>query len=1248
MSHQTDQERIQQTHNAPRFFVEHRQIAWAALVGVIAWGISGYFSMPQRKDPDIPVRVAVASCQWPGATAQEVEQLLTRPIEQTIAENKTIHPATPDEYGIRSISLPGLSIVYVQLAENVKDTREQFSDINLKLQALGPKLPHGATGVQFQSDFGDTAALMMTVASPPIDDLEIQMRSQAMGATIRSARSAMESAADTTTSQRISIVYTFPATLSNKAMTEATEAFRLEAERAGVLRGSRLITGRGFMGVDADTSLDDEHIQAYIKQFIATRLHESEFDPDASEPMIIHDASETQPKLSSAATAKYTYAQLDDFTDLIGRTVLGAPQTSRVERKGVLPQAIYLDYSQERLASYGLKPSDLGPVLNARNITQPGGSMDADRGRIQIEPSGKFESARSIGDVLLRPSQTATPLYLRDLVQISRAYQAPAEYLNFLTATGKDGKQRRSRAITLAIYMRSGEQIQKFGASIDEKLKQARAVLPADLIIARTSDQPLQVKESVDLFMEALYEAIALVVVIALIGFWEWRSALLMALSIPITLAMTFGVAHMLHIDLQQVSTATLIIALGLLVDVPVVANDAIKRQLAAGSARGNAAWLGPTKLARAIVYATLTNIIAYLPFLMLTGSTGDFLHSLPIVMAAALLSSLLAALTFVPLLGYYLLRAPKRPEPSMEEKRTRGFYGAYYRLAGKAIRWRWAVLGVSLVFLALGAIVASKLKSQFFPDDVQYWSYIDVWLPNDAALSATNDAAQRVESIVQRVADDYGRTHPSKEKAAESRKLLESLTTFVGGGGARFWFSVAPELQQRNYAQILIRLRDKEATPRLAAPLQSAVQKEIPGAYVSVHQLQTNPVEFPVEVRISGTADVDPKEEPGDIENLRALSGDVENIFRSVRGTAVVQNDWFPESPAVKLKIDPDRANLAGITNFDVAQSATAAMSGATVTTLREGNQQIPVIARLQAMERAQISDVQNLYLYSSQGPQKVPLRTVSSVANQMETERIRRQEHFRTVGVHVYPQPGVLASQILKQALPRLTEFRKHMPPGYRMQIGGEQAKQESGFANLTTVLLISVIGIYAALLLQFGDAIKPLLVLAATPYGVVGALLCLALMGSPFGFMAFLGIASLIGVIVSHVIVLFDFIEEMHEKGEPFEQAIRDAGIERLRPVIITVAATILALFPLASHGGPLWQPLCYAQIGGLAVATFITLLLVPVFYSIAVLDLKIVKWTKPGQEHEIEMLPVSRNEMGTNEHSSLHGEPVGERQ
>jgi len=228
------------------------------------------------------------------------------------------------------------------------------------------------------------------------------------------------------------------------------------------------------------------------------------------------------------------------------------------------------------------------------------------------------------------------------------------------------------------------------------------------------------------------------------------------------------------------------------------------------------------------------------------------------------------------------------------------------------------------------------------------------------------------------------------------------------------------------------------------------------------------------------------------------------------------------------------------------------------------------------------------------------------------METERIRRLEHFRTISVQCFPRQGALPSQVLNAALPRLKQFQASLPPGYKMEIGGEYARQKKSFGDLAIVLAISVFAIFLALVMQFNHAVKPLLVFAAVPYGIMGAAIALALMGTPFGFMAFLGIISLVGVIVSHVIVLFDFIEEEHAKGEPFRKAVLDAGIQRLRPVMITVGATVLALFPLALHGGPLWQPLCYAQIGGLTIATFVTLLLVPVLYSIFVLDLKIVKW------------------------------------
>lgn len=649
--------------------------------------------------------------------------------------------------------------------------------------------------------------------------------------------------------------------------------------------------------------------------------------------------------------------------------------------------------------------------------------------------------------------------------------------------------------------------------------------------------------------------------------------------------------------------------------DDPVVAGDAIKNNLAAGHPGVIAAWLGPTRLSHAIWFATITNIAAYLPFLLLSGNTGSFLYSLPVVMTCALLSSRMVSMTFIALLGYYLLRPSKKPEATIDERRRRGFTGFYYRVGGLAVEHRWKVFAGSLLFLALGGYLFVHLKQQFFPDDVQYWATVDLWLPNDAPLSATNETAQRVEEVIRKVTARYGGEH--RDPGGKPRQILRSLTTFVGGGGPRFWFSISPQLQQLNYAQVIFQVDDKEDMPQIVGPLQTQLSAQVPGAIVDVRQLQTNPVDIPVAIQISGQSDVSSANEPADIQTLRSLARQVEDILRSVPGTARARNDWFQESSTVKLEIDPDRANLAGVTNLDVAQSSTAAMSGAPVTVLREGDKQIPVVARLRMEERAQLSDIRNLYVYSSDGAQKVPLLEISSVENTLETQKIQRLEHFRTITVECFPASGWLASEVLRAALPRLMSFQQTLPPGYRMQIAGEKAAQDRGFKNLVVVLVTSVVLIFLALVIQFNHAVKPFLVFGAAPYGVVGSILALTVTGSPFSFMAFLGAVSLIGVIVSHVIVLFDFIEEMHEKGEPFGQALLDAGIARLRPVMITVGATILALFPLAVHGGPLWQPLCYAQIGGLAVATFITLLLVPVLYSIFVLDLGLVKWESSGK-------------------------------
>jgi multidrug efflux pump subunit AcrB len=514
-------------------------------------------------------------------------------------------------------------------------------------------------------------------------------------------------------------------------------------------------------------------------------------------------------------------------------------------------------------------------------------------------------------------------------------------------------------------------------------------------------------------------------------------------------------------------------------------------------------------------------------------------------------------------------------------------------------IAHRWRFMAASMLFLAVGAFAMSKLHTAFFPKDLSYLSYVDVWLPEDAPVAATNATTRQAEAVLQQAAAEYGKEHPGPD--GNPREVLESLTSFVGGGGPRFWYSLAPEPRQNNYAQIMIQVKDKHDTSHLVVPLQQALLRAIPGARVDVKQLDTGtPIKFPVSIRLTGE----------DAPTLRRLAAELEKIFHFTPLAERTRNNWGSENLVARLQINPDRANLAGVTNLDVAAASAVGMNGYQVGTLREGDKQIPIKARLVMGERAQLADLSNLYVYSSQNSNKVPLGLVSSLDYHMETEKIQRRQQFRTIEVSGFP---ALAPYLeVLHIRPQLEKFNKTLPPGYKMEIGGEQEEQDKGFHDLTIVLLISIICIYLALVIQFRNSIKPFIVFATIPYGMVGALIALLLMGQPFGFMAFLGIISLVGVIISHVIVLFDFIEEKHAEGEPLEEALLDAGIIRLRPVMITVGATILGLIPLAAHGGPLWEPLCYAQIGGLAVATFITLLLVPVFYSIFVLDLKIVTW------------------------------------
>ena len=1180
MSHKTEAELLSAKHNVARYWVETRAVGWVTLVAIVVLGILGYQAMPKRKDPFIKVRSAVAITAWPGASAEKVEEQVTRKVDEKIAQNADIEK-------IESTSRTGVSVVTVTLRDDVpiRDISKAFDDIDLKLRSIRD-LPEGAQPIDFNKDFGDTAALMLTVASPKVSDVELELRARDLSKALLRSRGA-------TGVGRSALILCFPIALNPENLHRLANRFSTFASAAGV-RHATVITGAGFVAIDGEVDGGEARWQQLMQRFLDDFQHASSFHPDVWAPFVVTDPASALERLRSVRGDRYSYRQLDDFTDAIARRLRGVDKVSKVTRSGVLGERIYLDYSQQRFAQFGVGVNTVREALSARNVESPSGVLEVRGRNVAVDATGEYENEAEIGDTLLTTSSTGSPVFFRELGEVTRDYEEPPLYLNTHTWRDAAGNFQTSRAITLSIQMRTTEQVAVFSRAVDEALASVRATLPEDLILARTSDQAVQVKDKVGLFMNSLFEAIVLIVLVALVGFREWRSALVMALSIPLTLALTFVFMWVLDLDIQQMSIAALILALGLLIDDPVVAGDAIKRELDSGKDRVTAGWMGPTKLARAILYATLTSIVAYLPFLMMTGDVGHFIFALPVVITCSLVASRLVSMTFIPLLGYAILR------PEKHQARPSAFMERYRQVIRWAIDRRYLVLALSCIALVMGMLAARQLRTSFFPNDLSYLSYVDVFLPEDSAIESTRAVAVEAGKIILEVAEEHGH---QKEGGAGARNVLRSLTTFVGAGAPRFWYSLAPQQGAANYAQLVVEVYDSHQTTEIIPKLQRALSARIPGASVDVRQLENGkPVPNPIEVRISGD----------DLETLRKVASRVDGVIRTVPIAARVRDDFGVASLRVHFEVDPVRAALAGVSNAEVAQADLAALSGAPLNVLRDRDKRIPIVARLRMEEHGNLGDLDDLYVYSSRSSQKIPIAQVATRRFSAVPEKIQRRNQLRTITVAAFPVSGKLPSEVMKLVQPKLQSIRQSLPPGYFMEIGGSEEQVGKVAREAAVVAITSILGIFFALVVQFRSAIKPLIVFAALPYGVAGALTAVFLMNAPFGFTAILGTISLLGVIVSHIIVLFDYIEEAHERGESLQESLLDAGVARLRPVLITVGATVLGLVPLALHGGPLWEALCYAQIGGLLLATGITLLLVPLLYAVFVMDLRWVTW------------------------------------
>lgn len=1177
-----------------QFFVYRRLISWTLLILTMVWGAYAYRAMPQRQDPVIQVRNGMVQTIYPGADAIDVEQQVSRKIEKKLTENPAVER-------VRSINRHGLSVVFVDLFDRIRSAEPVWQDLENKLSSMTdlPTVNGQPLRPRLDKDFGDTIALMLTISSPPVSEIDIETRTVPVSRALAEHR-ARRHASDS--DRRYSIVIVHPTTVPVEMLERLSHSLLTRLTEAGLASDGDHLPLAGASALDFELPANREFadLKSALDQWEDTMRGAGMGHPDLWPAVLVQKLETLADELQEVCrnfpggVARYSYEDLRRFADLIQDYLRQSPRVGKIEQLGVQNEAVYLYYSDRRFATLGLDPLALARQLDQRNINLPGGHLELDRHELVVKPSGEFENLSEIGDVVVS-ARDGNVLYLRDLVEVVRGYEDPPRFENYRTVG-----QSTTRAITLAIRHIKGTQIAEFDRDVTRILDSVSTILPADLRIERTSDEPHEVHRKIALFSDSLIEAVLIVVAVSLV-FMEWRSALLVAASIPITVAMTLGICHMLGIDLQQISIAALIIALGLLVDDPVVAGDAINREMAQGVPRDVASWLGPQKLARAILYATVTNCVAFLPLLLVSGVVGEFIYSLPVVVTASLVSSRIVSMTFVPFLGYYMLRGQKGMEAGLEgEGRGSRFARLYNGFSELCMEYKWASLGACLLLLAGAGSLIPLIGTAFFPKDLHTTLTVNLFLAEGAPLRETREEALQAVAAIERLAGDE----------------VESYTTFVGAGGPRFWLSVIPEQPASNYAQILIHTRNSLNTSKLAARLKQELPPLVATARVTVEQLETGPpIGVPVQVRIYGD----------DIATLRRLNGRVQEIMREYPGSDNIHDDWGPESLQLALEVNSDRVRLTGLSHQDLAGTLAGGLSGHIATSLRERDRLIPVMFRLRPDERARMEDLLSLTAMGPGNLEGVPLDEVSRFRMQLVTPKICRRDNERCIITKCDTVPGVLPSRLVEYLETRLREDSANWPAGYRYQFGGEKEEQEKGFASMTVAMVVSVLAIYVALVVQFNSLTKPLVVFAAVPFGMLGGLMGLLLFDVPLGFFAMLGLSSLAGVIISHVIILFEYIEEAHERGEPLRRAVIDAALVRLRPVLVTVLATVGGLIPLALKGGPLWEPLCYVQILGLLAATLVTKVVVPVMYVLFVEDLGLITWSKPG-EHKVEGPPA----------------------
>jgi multidrug efflux pump len=875
--------------------------------------------------------------------------------------------------------------------------------------------------------------------------------------------------------------------------------------------------------------------------------------------------------------------------EIIRAELLNTPDVAKVDFFGERKQRIFIELSNAKLSTLGVSTTTLIGILQTQNAVVKGGTFDSPKERIRVEVSGRYNTLEELREIRLRANNQ--DFRLGDVARVYRGYEDPP-----VSTVRYNGKE----TLLLGVSMRQGGDVIALGHELDKRIVRIQQNLPVGLSFETVTSQPKIVANSVNDFIESLIEALVIVLGVSLLSL-GWRTGIVVAISIPVVLAATFLVMNSLDIGLHKISLGALILALGLLVDDAIISVEMMASKMEQGWDRVRAASFAYTSTAMPMLTGTLVTVAGFLPIATATSSTGEYTRSIFQVSAIALILSWFAAVIFVPYLGYHLLpdyaHAPKPSKFKLWFRNKLGlteaagnnhhhdiyntkFYRAFRQLLTTCVRYRKTVIVITLVLFGLSIAGFSKVQQQFFPDSTRLEITVDLRLTEGASYQATNDEVKKLESWLRQ----WDKDRQSKHLAG-----LDNFVAYIGIGSPRYYLPLDIQLAHRGFAQFVILTKNLEEREALRSDLLKLFETDFPSLRASVLRLENGPpVGFPVQFRVNGN----------DLPKIREISHKIADIMRANPNLANVQLGWEEPSKVMKVSIDQSKARLLGVSSVDIANMINGAMSELYITEFREGNERIDLVARGDEVERTKLSRLPNLMINSQSGT-SVPLSQIATITSEFEEGARWRRNRVPSITVRAHLRGHMQAPVVSAQIEEKLGEIKASLPLGITLETGGAVEESAKGGASVAKGFPLFLVVVLTLLILQLQSFSRVFLVLLTAPLGLIGVTIALLAFDKPFGFVAMLGTIALSGMIMRNSLILVDQIDQDKATGMPEWQAIIESTIRRFRPIVLTAAAAILAMIPLTKS--VFFGPMAVAIMGGLAIATVLTVLFLPALYA-----------------------------------------------